>query len=359
MISFDENKFSKDSLSLWYSGKFGDHLTDRLIEMAAADLTEEGLGKSHKRISFLMAESFQNVVRHGVKDEQNSSDIFGTFGVVNRAGQFHIYSSNRVESGVIDAIGDKLNQVNNLNAEELKALYKEMLVSTTISEKGGAGLGLIEMARKSGNPLQYIFRSGEEFDEFCLQIDRGLDGEDSVENSNLSIQESADLDQYFHDNGVLLYFRGDFDTDTTQHIISMLNENVDDDASPRSKAIFHVGVELVQNISRHSWSATDKREGSFILAQQQNEIILSSINRINPDRKVDFEEHLKKLRSRSLDELKDWYKTQLRASVNDESNNAGVGLIDVARITNGKISYAFETQQDQSVVKIEVRISIN
>ncbi len=48
-----------------------------------------------------------------------------------------------------------MEQINNLDKDGLKDLYKEIIKNTTISEKGGAGLGFVDMARKSGQPLEY------------------------------------------------------------------------------------------------------------------------------------------------------------------------------------------------------------
>jgi len=44
-----------------------------------------------------------------------------------------------------------------MTREELKTYYLEALGSSELSAKGGAGLGMIEMARKSGNRIEYSF----------------------------------------------------------------------------------------------------------------------------------------------------------------------------------------------------------
>ena len=46
-----------------------------------------------------------------------------------------------------------------MNSSELKAKYLEKLSRTKLSDKGGAGLGLMDIARKSGNKLQYDFEN--------------------------------------------------------------------------------------------------------------------------------------------------------------------------------------------------------
>ena len=56
----------RDSLTLSYSGVFSDSMTDRIIELSEAYLeSHEQMGKMRRKTSFLVAECFQNVVRHG------------------------------------------------------------------------------------------------------------------------------------------------------------------------------------------------------------------------------------------------------------------------------------------------------
>jgi len=46
-----------------------------------------------------------------------------------------------------------LDEINNLQTDEIRNVYRQMLSNAQFSDKGGAGLGLIEMAKKTGNKL--------------------------------------------------------------------------------------------------------------------------------------------------------------------------------------------------------------
>jgi len=52
--------------------------------------------------------------------------------------------------------------VNGASKEELKAMYKRQMRDGKLSEKGGAGLGLIDIARKVNEPLNYQFLNLDE-----------------------------------------------------------------------------------------------------------------------------------------------------------------------------------------------------
>jgi hypothetical protein len=51
-----------------------------------------------------------------------------------------------------------LETINKLDKDGLKALHQEQMKKGKLSERGGAGLGFIDIARKSGRPLAYNFK---------------------------------------------------------------------------------------------------------------------------------------------------------------------------------------------------------
>jgi hypothetical protein len=52
--------------------------------------------------------------------------------------------------------------VNDKDRDELKKLYVQTITNGKFSAKGGAGLGFIEMAKTSGNNLEFSFESIDE-----------------------------------------------------------------------------------------------------------------------------------------------------------------------------------------------------
>ena len=83
----------------------------------------------------------------------------------------------------------KLDQV------ELKKLYLEVLTNSRISSKGGAGLGLIEMARKSGQKLDFSFEEyNENFSLFYLQIKLKAIFNQNIETDSSLFKKTQDID---------------------------------------------------------------------------------------------------------------------------------------------------------------------
>jgi len=61
-----------------------------------------------------------------------------------------------------------LEEINSLDKEGLKQLYKKQMREGRLSDKGGAGLGFIDIARKTGNKLEYHFLPIDETSSFFL-----------------------------------------------------------------------------------------------------------------------------------------------------------------------------------------------
>jgi hypothetical protein len=65
----------------------------------------------------------------------------------------------------------RIDRINAMDKDELKQYYQDVLSLEGFSEKGGGGLGFIDIARKSGQKLNYEFlKIDENFSFFSLYI---------------------------------------------------------------------------------------------------------------------------------------------------------------------------------------------
>ncbi|HAN00372.1 MAG TPA: hypothetical protein DCQ26_17395 [Marinilabiliales bacterium] len=78
---------------------------------------------------------------------------------------------NYVRNAEISKLVTKIDAMNALTLEEQNKLYRESIAKARISDKGGAGLGIIEIARNSRKQLKYfIHKEGIEFSFFIFEI---------------------------------------------------------------------------------------------------------------------------------------------------------------------------------------------
>lgn len=109
-----------------------------------------------KKIFFISVEALQNMLIHGGKDEMGHQHNY--FILSKNHAKVEIITSNLVPNGTIERLKADVERLNSFNdPADLKNYYMEHLEKNEISDKGGAGLGFITIAMKSGNKLGYEF----------------------------------------------------------------------------------------------------------------------------------------------------------------------------------------------------------
>jgi hypothetical protein len=105
-----------------------------------------------------MVESLQNIVKHSDELVDGETRSHAAIFLIGReANRYTIMSGNPIRKSNIPKLKQTLEKINALDKDGLKELYKDIIKNTTISEKGGAGLGFVDMARKSGSKLEFEF----------------------------------------------------------------------------------------------------------------------------------------------------------------------------------------------------------
>lgn len=160
-------------LILVYQGDFTQETTKSILAMAERNIDSSGEESSIKRKVFnVMVEALQNIVKHSdeLVDGQVRSHA-AIFLIGRESNRYSIMSGNPIRKENVPGLKGKLEQINGLDRDGLKELYKEIIKNTTISDKGGAGLGFVDMARKSGQKLEWEFpEMSSEYCFFCLTV---------------------------------------------------------------------------------------------------------------------------------------------------------------------------------------------
>lgn len=157
-----------EKIILAYEGEFTQEITKSVLAMTERNLDSMGEESSIKKKVFkVMVECLQNIVKHADETERDYSEA--VFMVGKQDENYTIISGNFIEQSDVVSLTQKLEQINGLDADGLKTLYKEVIRGGALSDKGGAGLGFIDMARKSGNNLEYEFIDKGEYSFFCLK----------------------------------------------------------------------------------------------------------------------------------------------------------------------------------------------
>ncbi len=129
------------------------NMVTEALEQSVTNLEQDK--KVRRKLTNVFIEVFQNVGYHGVKHPNflNSDLII----VIKRPDYYKIGTSNIIERSRMQEIKASIDRINGLNSEEIREFYKEVLENNGMSEKGTAGLGFIDVARKTGQRLYCEF----------------------------------------------------------------------------------------------------------------------------------------------------------------------------------------------------------
>ena len=166
------------NIILMYKGEVTFDLITSIIETLEERIGELEKDRIIKKKFYGTAtECIQNLYHHmdEVSDESNLISTYdsksGLLLVTARKRFYNIMTGNFIPNEKIPDIQAKLDKINTLEKEDLKKLYKEILYNGEFSDKGTAGLGFVEIARKTGQKLSYEFHKvNEEYSYFTFQI---------------------------------------------------------------------------------------------------------------------------------------------------------------------------------------------
>lgn len=127
-----------------------------------------------KKIFNILVECMQNLYHHAeaeIKESDDESKRPAMLELYFDQDFYNIATGNYIKNEAIKPLKERIERVNSLDKKELRKYYREILDNNQISDKGGADLGMIDMARKSGEKLEYNFtKVNDEISFFDLLV---------------------------------------------------------------------------------------------------------------------------------------------------------------------------------------------
>ena len=149
-----------NEIRLAYEGKISHQITKAFIALAEAQMAEDQEAIRVQRIIFhVMVECLQNVSRHA-DDHDPGDNIYsghGIFMISKNSDAYFVSTGNAILNEKILALKNMIDKINELDNPMLKDFYIKQMREGRLSDKGGAGLGFIDIRRKTGSKLEYHF----------------------------------------------------------------------------------------------------------------------------------------------------------------------------------------------------------
>lgn len=144
---------------------FGDLAQESISSLEGqveSSIIESAIAKGPlRKIFFISVETLQNMLIHGHKNLDGQQRSF--FILTKDNTKVDMISANLISNKAVPILEKQIETINDFeDPAALKQYYMEHLENNQLSEKGGAGLGFITIAMKSGNKLKVSFEKIDE-----------------------------------------------------------------------------------------------------------------------------------------------------------------------------------------------------
>ncbi|MGM0533833.1 MAG: SiaB family protein kinase [Campylobacterota bacterium] len=152
---------NEENIIFAYSGSISQNVLANIAKVAKNDISllldTENRGNKIYEIIIEMCHNilFYSHDSHLLEDKTHESQ--GACIISKEAGLFCVTAVNFITPDKKERIKDKIDTINSMDKQQQKHYTKELLFSESSKHKKGAGLGFLEIARRSSRPLQYRF----------------------------------------------------------------------------------------------------------------------------------------------------------------------------------------------------------
>ncbi|MFN0031544.1 MAG: SiaB family protein kinase [Flavobacteriales bacterium] len=156
-------------------GNLNEGKTEHIMKLLEQSVIDEGdKRQTMKRLSSLVVEMTQNIAQHGSTDKHGYMHSYLIVGRFDN--MYKICTGNLISSEDEPTLTARIDELNALDKNAIRKLYIETLCNDEFSYKGGAGLGLLTIAKRSVGQVQHQFiHLGEQHLYFTLNVNMQVD----------------------------------------------------------------------------------------------------------------------------------------------------------------------------------------
>lgn len=343
----------KQNYEYIYRGKFTKEITANLLSLTETYLgKDEDTSKLKKKIYFVMVECLQNITKHQDKVKDVIGEESGILVLQKQNHRYYITTGNVIENENIAKLKTMIEKVNAMSSKELKIYYQEVLVGGEISEKGGAGLGLIAMARKTGNKLLFDFQKVNDiFSYFYLRTEMPLSNLVPDESESGKWKYSFEKIKRMHgillQENILLNFNGTFDQDNLINLLPIVDAQMHGTIDFK-KRVFKIMFEMLHNIVEYSEDYTEdssltqgENPGIFLLGGSANKLFFTAGNYLHSSKTKTLSDKFDFVNKLDDSELKDFYRKVSTYFEHNEINKPDLSIIEMKLRSGNILSYDF------------------
>lgn len=166
-------KMKNNEINLAYEGEITHQITKAFTSLTESNMAkEEDYSSVQRKVFHVMVECLQNISKHAEApfpaEGLAGKDGRGIFLVSKGETEYNITTGNVIAKEKIPILTKMLNEINSQDKVGLKKMYRKQIEEGRISKKGGAGLGFIDIAKKTGEKLLFNFLEIDEKTSFFV-----------------------------------------------------------------------------------------------------------------------------------------------------------------------------------------------
>lgn len=346
-------KITRENLVFAFRGDVSDRNSLALLTLLENEMKEDSFGASGRRRLFMyVLESLQNMAKHGTHLYHTG---MSTVTYSKTDGGYTVTTGNVMDSASVRDLRNRLERIITLEPEEIKELYRQILNNSEFSKKGGAGLGLLEMAIKTGNRLDFDFVPiDSDHTYFILSKTVGSTGTNlSVTDPGRKFSSKAVLafEKLMTGNNIHMIWSGHVTSEIGEEVLTLTESKFDEEDIDTSlrKRVFSIMAEALENVSKYNpGQETETKYGMpvVILRFRDNRFLLTTGNLVGSGNVVSLKEKLDMVNSLDKTGLRDMFYRSLSKQTIETDSTENMGLLAIARKSGSKLEYKFEKVND-------------
>jgi hypothetical protein len=153
-----KNQFTEKGILICFNGPFLHSIIEELGLAVRRHLENEEIKKDAMMDVFAVyIELTQNVKNYLTKKQFPPKEFnIATIIIAKQNGKYTISSGNIIKKYDATELVEKIERLNALDKDGLKRLYREQIRREVPPDATGAGVGLIDIARRSSRKLKYL-----------------------------------------------------------------------------------------------------------------------------------------------------------------------------------------------------------
>lgn len=156
-----------------FKGYLSENILFSLGEALRHKMTqEESDANKIRRLFSVFVEQAQNIIRYSAERFEDGEIALssGIITVGREEGGFFVVCANMIDRRYTPELKERLEEISKMDAQELKAFYRQKLREPVEEDAKGAGIGLIEIARRASAPIAFDFVDVDETHSFfCIK----------------------------------------------------------------------------------------------------------------------------------------------------------------------------------------------